>query len=86
MKKALEAAIVVAVLVLGGYVVRQVLARRDLALHPPSRAGMPAEDAEIPGDSPGPQKRGVDSVPMIKVTRSPRAPKHRAVVPPPSGL
>lgn len=86
MQRLLEAVVVVAALVLGAFVARQYAARRDAAARPRSGAGMPAEDSEIPGQSPGPQPRSVDSVPMVKVTRSPRAPRHQAVVPPPSGL
>ena len=47
MKKTLEAVLVVAALALGAYVVRQALARRELAAHPPvvNPASAPGADA-----------------------------------------
>jgi hypothetical protein len=84
MKKALEAALVLACLGLGAYVLRTALARRAAAARlvadPASGPGIDAEDPSAP--PPGAQRRGVTSMPGVRLTRPPK-PSHRAIVPPP---
>ena len=83
MKKMLEAALVLATLALGVYVVRQAVARRDAADHP---AGNPAlragPDVAKPGE-PYVQNpsRAAQGLPMIKLSRPPKQ-THRSVAVP----
>lgn len=86
MKKALEAAVVVAVLALGAFVVRQAIARRDAA-SPRTRnpALRPGPDVDRPGDAYDPRPSGAPQVlPMLKLTRPPKPDRRPAAVPPPS--
>lgn len=87
MKKALEAALLFAALLLGAFVVRKSVARWQLSQTPPRmnpalRAG---PDVANPGDpyvqrAPG----SVDALPMIKLTKPPKATHRPVAVPPPS--
>ena len=86
MKKALEAAVVLAVLALGAFVVRSAIARRDAASRP---AGDPALRAGPDTAAPGAPYEakpagGVDSLPMLKLTRPPKPNRRPAAVPPPA--
>ena len=87
MKRTLEAVLVVAALALGGYVVRLALARRDLAAHPPvaNPASRPGADAEDPGArvEPLPPARGVQGLPMVKLSRPAKTSRRASSVPPP---
>lgn len=88
MKRALEAALVVAALALGAFVVRQALARRGEAgragLNPALRAG---PDVETPGQpyaqSPS---RAAQGLPMLKLSKPPKSSRLSVAVPPPSSL
>ena len=86
MKKTLEAVLVVAALALGAFVVRQALARRELAEHPPvmNPASAPGPDVENPDAEPAPlPKRGVQGLPMVKLSRPAKPSRRTAAVPPP---
>jgi len=86
MKRTLEAVLVLAALALGAYVVRTALARRELAAHPPvmNPASGPGEDAAQPGVPEARARRGVQGLPMVKMSRPPKPDRRPAVVPPPS--
>ena len=85
MKRTLEAALVLAALALGAYVVRQSLSRRALAAHPPvfDPASAPGADVEDPDAAPSTSARGVTGLPMIKLSRPAKPSRHAASVPPP---
>ncbi|HXS99215.1 MAG TPA: hypothetical protein VN915_00905 [Elusimicrobiota bacterium] len=86
MKKALEAAVVVAVLALGAFVVRQAFARRDAAARPMIDPALGAgPDVDRPGQPYAPEPSGAArSLPMIKLSRPPKTTRRPAAVPPPS--
>jgi len=81
-KRALEALVVLAVLAMGAYVARRVLAGRELAAHPPhaNPDSAPGSDGE---SSAAPQPRGVAGLPMIKLSRPAKPVRRDAAVPPP---
>jgi hypothetical protein len=86
MKKALEAAVVAAVLALGVFVARSVIARREAAERPP--AGDPSLHAG-PDAAPGAPydpapSRAAQRLPMLKLNRPPKADRRPAAVPPPT--
>ena len=86
MKRALEAVLLLAALALGAYLVRQAVARREIALHPSpmNPALAPGPDVATPGAPYLEQKRGVDGLPMIKLSKPPKATRRSIAVPPPS--
>lgn len=86
MKKALEAGVVVAVLALGVFLARQVIARRGEPARP---AGDPAlragPDVADPGRPYEPAPSGAAQIlPMIKLSRPPKSTRLPAAVPPPA--
>jgi hypothetical protein len=80
MKKALEVVVVLAVLAMGAYVARRVLAGRELAAHPPHAD--PASATGSDGESSS-ATRGVAGLPMIKLSRPAKPARRAAAVPPP---
>ena len=86
MKRALEAVLLLAGLALGAYLVRHAVARREIALHPSSMnpALAPGPDVATPGAPYLEQKRGVEGVPMIKLSKPPKATRRPIAVPPPA--
>ena len=86
MKRALEAAVVVAVLALGAFVVRQAIARRDASSGPSGNPALqPGPDVARPGDAYAPRPSGAAQIlPMLKLTRPPKPDRRPAVVPPPA--
>ncbi len=92
MKRALEAAVVVALLVAATILVSQWRARRradESAARPEGPATRPGTDRDPayrpPAAVPRRSDRGVDSMPMIKYSTPPKPPRHKDVVPPPPG-
>lgn len=88
MKKALEAALLLAVLALGAYLVRQALVRRELAARAaaPNPALAPGPDVATPGAPYVQQRRGVEGLPMVKLSKPPKATRRAAAVPPPAAV
>jgi hypothetical protein len=86
MKRALEAVLVLAALALGAYVVRQGLARRELAAHPRvmNPASGPGADSENPDAPSASLPGGVRGLPMVKLSRPAKPSRRDAVVPPPA--
>jgi hypothetical protein len=86
MKKTLEAVLVVAALALGAFVVRKALARRESAAHPVfmNPASAPGADSEDPDAQPRPlPPRGVQGLPMVKLTHPAKPSRRTTAVPPP---
>jgi hypothetical protein len=87
MKRALEAGLLLAALLLGAYVVRRSVARWELSRNPPKMnpALRTGPDVANPGD-PYVQRppRSVDGLPMVKLSKPPKATHRPAAVPPPS--
>lgn len=87
MKKALEAVLVAAVLVSGAFVVRQWRVRRDLAAKAAvvNPGAVPGSDREgLPAAVLGKPRAGaVTSLPMMKLSSPPKAPRRGGSVPSP---
>ncbi|HEX4048606.1 MAG TPA: hypothetical protein VH309_12255 [Elusimicrobiota bacterium] len=86
MKRALEAALVLAALAMGAYVVRQGLVRRALAEHPPVLDPALAPGADVASSDPSappPPRGGVTGLPMVKLFRPPKRVRLEVAVPPP---
>ena len=84
MKKALEIALVVAVVGIGAYVARAWRVRREIESRPPTNAAIESgADLEDPYAPPPPPsaRHGVTSVPMVRTTLPKKRP-HKAAVPP----
>jgi hypothetical protein len=87
MKKALEAALVLAALTLGAYVVRQAVARRDAVARPSggNPALRPGPDVAKPGEPYVQNPSGAaQGLPMLKLSKPPKAAHRPAAVPPPA--
>jgi hypothetical protein len=82
MKRALEAALVLAALALGAFFVRQAAVGREAGR---AAGGDPALRAG-PDGAPYAEKprTGVEILPMLKLTRPPKPSRRAAAVPPPS--
>ena len=85
MKKALEAALVVAALFLSVFVFYRWRLRQELAARPASPATHPGEDVENPGAAWAPRGAvhpvAVTSLPSIRISSSPKPVRRRIVVP-----
>jgi hypothetical protein len=87
MKKALEAAVLVAALLLGAFVVRRSVARWELSRNPPQMnpALRPGPDVANPGDPYVQRPQGsVDGLPMVKLSKPPKSIHRPVAVPPPA--